>query len=436
MSIGDQLRQAREAQAISLDMAAQATHIRLRYLEALEANQFDLLSSSTQVRGFLRAYADYLKLDSNELIQALEGDWRTLQVSTSPSPASQDVDRVMTSSSAIFQEIGQTLKSQRGLMGLSLGDVERHTHIRMHYIQALEDGDISHLPSPVQGRGMLSNYASFLGLNSEEILLRFADGLQASLYDRQASRNTGQTKPRQGEINKPPTRPSQIRRLFSMDLFAGGLLIVFLVGFTIWGALRISALRSNQSPSPTAPPVSELLISTQGEIISATVTITSTGAVSIVSTPVVEISLVPGTTQAVQAETPVVFEPTPYFGNAPVQIYIVANQQAWMRVTVDGEVVFEDRTMPGSAYTYAGNEQVILRTGNGGGLQVYFNQQDLGLLGAFGEVVERVFSIQGILTATPGVQPTSTPAPTESPTPASTPAATVVTATPSATPSP
>ena len=102
MSIGDQLRQAREAQAISLDMAAQATHIRLRFLEALEANQFDLLSSSAQVRGFLRAYGDYLKLDSNQLIQALEGDWKSRQVSTNPSPTPDDVDRVMTSSYCHF----------------------------------------------------------------------------------------------------------------------------------------------------------------------------------------------------------------------------------------------------------------------------------------------------------------------------------------------
>jgi cytoskeleton protein RodZ len=436
MSIGDQLRQAREAQAISLDMAAQATHIRLRYLEALEANQFDVLSSSTQVRGFLRAYGDYLKLNSNELIQALEGDWKTTPASTVPTPDSNDVGQVMTSSSAIFQEIGQTLRSQRELMGLSLGDVERHTHLRMHYVQALEEGDISHLPSPVQGRGMLSNYASFLGLNTEDILLRFADGLQASLYDRQAARHTGQTKPRQDEISKVPTRPSQIRRLFSMDLFVGGLFLIFLFGFTIWGALRVSALRSNQEPSPTAPPVSELLISTQGDIISATMTIAPTSEVSIVSTPVDETSVDPGATQAVQAETPVAFEPTPYFGNAPVQVYIVSIQQAWMRVTVDGEVVFEDRTMPGSAYTYAGNERVILRTGNGGGLQVYFNQQDLGLLGAFGEVVERVFTIQGILTATPGILPTSTPAPTGSSTPSSTPTIMGATATPSFTPSP
>jgi hypothetical protein len=73
--------------------------------------------------------------------------------------------------------------------------------------------------------------------------------------------------------------------------------------------------------------------------------------------------------------------------------------------------------MPGSAYTFSGNEQVVLRTGNAGGLQVYFNQQDLGILGAFGEVVERVYTIQGALTATPRVLPTGTPTPSGTPTP-------------------
>ena len=75
MSIGSQLRQARESQELSLDQAAQVTHIRLHYLVALEADQFDKLPSHAQVRGFIRAYGDFLKLNSNELIQNLDGDW-------------------------------------------------------------------------------------------------------------------------------------------------------------------------------------------------------------------------------------------------------------------------------------------------------------------------------------------------------------------------
>jgi cytoskeletal protein RodZ len=436
MSIGNQLRQAREAQAISLDQAAQATHIRLHYLIALEANQFELLPSSAQVRGFLRAYADYLKLNSSELIQGLDGEWKSSQVTANPAPVAEDVSPAMTNSDAIFKEIGQKLRSQRELMGLSLDDVERHTHIRAHYVNALEEGDISHLPSPVQGRGMLNNYASFLGLNTEAVLLRFADGLQASLYNRQAARKPSQTKPRPDDTSRVHARPSPLRRLFSMDLFASGFIIIFLLGFVIWGALRISVLRSNQEPSPTAPPVSEILLSTPEAILTATLTLVPTNVLSTDSTAVVEASLVAGTVPVDQTGTPEVFEPTPDFGNAPIQVYIVAHRRVWMRITADGEIAFEGRTMPGSAYSFTGKERVELLTGDGGGVQVYFNQQDLGILGSFGEVIERVFSIQGVLTVTPGVLPTSTPAPAGTPTPTgtSTPSSTPVL--PTATPRP
>jgi hypothetical protein len=101
-----------------------------------------------------------------------------------------------------------------------------------------------------------------------------------------------------------------------------------------------------------------------------------------------------------------------------------------MRVTVDGEVTFEGRLTPGSAYSFAGNERIELVTGDGGGLQVYFNQQDLGILGTYGEVVERIFTLQGVQTPTPAVPPTSTPAPTGSPTPPGTPGTPTVTPTP------
>jgi len=436
MSIGTQLRQAREAQSLSLDQVAQVTHIRVHYLEALETDRFEMLPSIAQLRGFLRAYGDYLKLNSGELVRALEKD-STISSSlhTLPSP-SEELSEALTNSGAIFKEIGHKLQIQRELMGVSLGDVERHTHIRMHYVRALEEGDISHLPSPVQGRGMLSNYASFLGLNTETILLRFADGLQASLYDRQAASNTPTSRPGDKESGRIPARPSQLTRLFSMDLFVGGFLIIFLLGFTIWGALRISKLHSGQEPSPTAPPVSEILLSTPVEGLSGTPTLISSSVVTAASTAIIDAPIITGTVQVNQNETPFVFESTPALANAPVQVYIVAQQRAWMRITVDGEIAFEGRVIPGSAYSFAGNERIELLTGDGAGLQVYFNQQEIGLLGGFGEVVERIFSIEGVQTVTPAVPPTSTPVPTGTITPTPTPTSTSVPGTSSPTPKP
>jgi cytoskeletal protein RodZ len=417
MTIGSQLRQAREAQSLSLDQVAQATHIRLHYLEAMEADNFELLPSTAQLRGFLRAYSDYLKLNTGELIQALASESKTSLVQlASPVPASE-LRFSSSSSASIFKEIGSKLQAQRELMGLSLGDVERHTHIRMHYIQALETGDISHLPSPVQGRGMLSNYASFLGLDTETILLLFADGLQADLYDRQAARNvkvSTQGNPAEGKI---PSRPSPLKRLFSTDFFVGGFIIVFLLGFSIWGALRISKINSAKEPSPTAPSVSELLLSTPIVGISETPFVTTTVGASIIPATITSSSLITSTAEPQPVETQVVYAATPGIQNAPLQLNIIPSQRAWLRVVTDGETVFEGRVMPGSAYSFAGNERIELLTGDGSSLRVYFNQQDLGVLGSLGEVVERIFTIEGVLTATPSVPSTSTPAPTQTATP-------------------
>ncbi len=215
-----------------------------------------------------------------------------------------------------------------------------------------------------------------------------------------------------------------------MDLFVGGFLIIFLLGFTIWGALRISRLNSAQQPSPTAPPVSEILLSSPTGGYSGTLTPLPGDGMTPVATGNLAPAVITGTVQTNLTPTPISFESTPGSKFAPIQVYIVAIERAWMRVTVDGKVAFEGRVVQGSAYSFSAEEQIELLTGDAAGLQVYYNQQDLGVLGGFGEVVERVFSIEGVRTATPAVLPTSTPMPTSSTTPSPTPTGTKASPTP------
>ena len=62
--IGNSLREARLRQHLDFPELEQATKIRSRYLRALEEEQFDTLPAETYVKGFLRAYAEYLGLDA------------------------------------------------------------------------------------------------------------------------------------------------------------------------------------------------------------------------------------------------------------------------------------------------------------------------------------------------------------------------------------
>ena len=61
--IGNSLREARLRQGLDFPEVEQATKIRGKYLRALEDEQFDILPGQTYVKGFLRAYSEYLGLD-------------------------------------------------------------------------------------------------------------------------------------------------------------------------------------------------------------------------------------------------------------------------------------------------------------------------------------------------------------------------------------
>ena len=66
-ALGELLRQAREARAMSLQEVEQHTRIRVKFLHALESGDLSVLPSPIHAKGFLRNYAQFLHLDGNAL---------------------------------------------------------------------------------------------------------------------------------------------------------------------------------------------------------------------------------------------------------------------------------------------------------------------------------------------------------------------------------
>lgn len=66
--IGNALREARVGRNISLQQAEEETKIRVKYIQAMENEDFDVLPAGTYVKGFLRTYAEYLGLDYQVLL--------------------------------------------------------------------------------------------------------------------------------------------------------------------------------------------------------------------------------------------------------------------------------------------------------------------------------------------------------------------------------
>ena len=80
-SFGEDIRRERELRRITLREVAESTKITLRYLEALEKNDFDQLPGGVFNRGFVRAYAEFIGVDPESMVTAY-----LLELQTGSSP--------------------------------------------------------------------------------------------------------------------------------------------------------------------------------------------------------------------------------------------------------------------------------------------------------------------------------------------------------------
>lgn len=86
-TFGETLRQARLDKGVSLVDAERDTHIRRRYLEALEAEDSAALPSSVYARGFVRTYAEYLGLNPEAMVELFQPERRREQAPPTLRPA-------------------------------------------------------------------------------------------------------------------------------------------------------------------------------------------------------------------------------------------------------------------------------------------------------------------------------------------------------------
>ncbi len=94
MSFGAKLRVEREARKVSLAEVAAATKVGTRYLQAIEEEAIERLPGGIFNKGFVRAYAEYLGLDAEELVNDLVAASPSLHTeSVEPAPVDSAVFR-------------------------------------------------------------------------------------------------------------------------------------------------------------------------------------------------------------------------------------------------------------------------------------------------------------------------------------------------------
>ena len=78
VSLGNLLKTAREERGLDFDLISTETNIAVRYLQALEREDFSIFPGETYIRGFLKSYGEYLNLNPKEL-QSLYNSLKILE---------------------------------------------------------------------------------------------------------------------------------------------------------------------------------------------------------------------------------------------------------------------------------------------------------------------------------------------------------------------
>jgi len=154
-TVPDQLRQAREAQNLTLHQVAEVIKIRTDHIRALEEGNFDVFSAPVYIKGFIRSYATLLKLDVPSLMAELEAELAQTTKHSEPPPLSDSprgfLDFVMLQLTRLDLKKGAVISGILGTLVLILviGAIWRH-HVKSDPLSGLKPG-VYHSTQSVSG---------------------------------------------------------------------------------------------------------------------------------------------------------------------------------------------------------------------------------------------------------------------------------------------
>jgi transcriptional regulator with XRE-family HTH domain len=327
--------------------------------------------------------------------------------------------------------LGNELRDARLRQGLTLAQVERQTRIRIKYLEALEQGNYSLLPSGVHARGFLRSYARLLGLDGDLAVARFEDIMAGgrrrgrrsapipALVDetprlkKRATQDTRGTPPLTPLAANSAPAAANRGRLLSRALLGLALVMILItvagLALILFGDTWRGLLNSLFNPTSISAGVA-----TQGAP-DGFLDPLRTGAAS--PTALTEMAETQEATMSFSAPTsaplpsplpnpnatptpePTLPLPPPGVGdNVLVELRITA--RTWLQVIRDGQVEYTGVLAPGTSLRSTG-KRIQVRVSNAIGVEVLVNGVSQGILGPRGAIVEKIYQPGGILLPTP-----------------------------------
>lgn len=267
--------------------------------------------------------------------------------------------------------LGETLKAAREAKGVTLLEAEEETKIRKRYLEALENEELNIIPGLVYTKGFLRTYANYLGLDQELVM---AELKLLHVIDEPQPVHRSQVKYKSYAATRRKRKFKWKPSFVTVVLATAAIVTLFLFN-NLWNNDGGSTTKQPQnstnavSDNAPAPGQNKPQTPTGGE------------------QPAVPDTVYGNSYNQAQNQTAI-----PSSGQQLNLVLSTKGQASWVRVVSDGVQKFSGTMTPGQVQTFNANDKISVKLGNAGAVEITYNGQNIGYLGALGKVKEREFT--------------------------------------------
>jgi cytoskeleton protein RodZ len=282
------------------------------------------------------------------------------------------------------ETLGGYLRRERELRKISLRELSKNTRVREHLLKAIEEDRQDLLPSPTFVKGFLNAYAKYIGLDANEIILRYQRGLTGT-------KEIGPDVTPEKESKQNAKHGWVVATAIVGGVIAAGIVAYLLLlqpsGPHVEPLPATPAEKEAQMPPPSSPQITEAP-APQKVVPPAPPQIAGT------TPPKAQSPGMPAT-PAAPAPAPALPQTggtSPPQKGKPISLQLRAVELTWVSVKADNQAERDMMLRPGETIPLEAVNQMYVLVGNAGGLDLVYNGKPLQRFGNSGDVVGLAFT--------------------------------------------
>jgi len=281
---------------------------------------------------------------------------------------------------------GERLKHERQKREISLDEVSQATKISTRMLRAIEQEQFDVLPGGIFNKSFVRSYARHLGLNEDEIVANYLEVVRANEPQEQNGLTTEAEARKIMEQRALLVLRERQRTVAQVPWSIVALaLLLMALGLVLWN------LHSRPGTSLVGGPVKA--VSNSKPVSEAPISPTPT------ETPKPTAEATPGAAASPDVAT----QPAGSF-----RVIIRAREDSWIQIIADGKEILEDTILGETQRTVEAHSELIIKAGNVGGLDFWFNGQKLPTQGDQDQVKTLTFDSTGLVTPAARIPPVAT----------------------------